>query len=99
MSRHTCHAPGCDAPCPPRHLMCGACWALVPRDVQAEVYRTVRLRGSRVDATWAPWWRAQSGARAAVALHRGADPERVEAVWAKDLAFADRLEAMEVDDV
>jgi len=45
MSDHHCHALGCKSDCPPRWLMCRPCWSRVPPDVQAEVYRTVRLRG------------------------------------------------------
>lgn len=63
---HHCHALGCNAACPPRLLMCPGHWAMVPADLQAEVYRTVRLRGKFADATWAPWWRAAHRAMAAV---------------------------------
>lgn len=94
--KHTCHAPGCDAPCPPRHLMCARCWRLVQPATQAEVYRTVVLRGPRVDATWAPWWRAQSAACAEVAAHRGASPDAVERQRNKDAEFAKKLEEMVV---
>lgn len=66
--QHTCHALGCSGKCPPRHLMCAAHWELVPEDLQAEVYRTVTLRGDSADATWAPWWRAAHRAMAAVRL-------------------------------
>src|SRR5271166_4951091 len=60
MRGHHCHALGCKSSCPPRWLMCRSCWVQVPPDIQAEVYRTVKLRGSHVDASWAPWWRAQA---------------------------------------
>ena len=59
---HTCHLPGCQAACPPRHPFCREHWAMVPKDLQQDVYDTVGIRGKRVDATWAPWWRAQSAA-------------------------------------
>ena len=36
--------------------------------LQTEVNRTVGLRGPRVDATWAPWWRAQAKAIVHVAI-------------------------------
>jgi hypothetical protein len=66
--RHRCHALGCTAPCPPKHLMCPGHWALVPTDLQAEVYRTASLRGKARDKTWAAWWRASHRAMAAVRL-------------------------------
>lgn len=58
MPGHKCHMPGCRAKCPPKWLMCEAHWRMVDAITQAEVYRTVRLRGDNCDATWAPWWRA-----------------------------------------
>ena len=93
MSDHHCHALGCKADCPPRWLMCRPCWAKVPPDVQAEVYRTVKLRGSHVDASWAPWWRAQARAIAHVAHLREPNEARRDAYLAKDLGFADTLES------
>ena len=89
--RHSCHALGCDRACPPAHLMCAPCWGRVPPALQREVYRTVKLRGPSVDATWAPWWRAQARAIAAVAFARDVDAERH--YLAHELAFADQLEA------
>lgn len=92
--KHTCHAWGCDAPCPQRMLMCRRCWSFVPADVQREVYRTVRLRGPAVDHTWAPWWRAQSDACRIAAEKLGVLPaERIAKLAAKDVAFADQIEA------
>lgn len=38
MSAHHCHAMACQTPCPPRFLMCGFHWRLVPREIAAEVY-------------------------------------------------------------
>ena len=72
--------------------MCATCWRLVPPDLQAEVYRTVVLRGPTCDASWAPWWRAQARAIAHVA--NVCEPN---AGWqtkyvARADAFADRLE-------
>lgn len=37
MSRHTCHAIGCTAPCPPRHLMCQRHWLMVSEQTRAAV--------------------------------------------------------------
>jgi hypothetical protein len=36
---HTCHAFDCKRPIPRRLLMCPAHWALVPSNLQAEIYR------------------------------------------------------------
>lgn len=91
--KHTCHLPGCAAECPPKHLFCGKHWAMVPADLQAEVYATVRRRRKTVDASWAPWWRAQDKATAAVL--RKLHPQHEERIAGKlehDLEFADTLE-------
>ena len=102
MTRHTCHAILCGAPCPPAHLMCRSCWALVPVSTQNEVYRTVKRRDMRsVDATWAPWWRASHRAMYENAVARGLDgharedapPWSAKAWLEKELAFAAELEA------
>lgn len=49
---------------------------MVPKDLGAEVYRTVKLRGPQIDATWAPWWKAQALAIESVLrqLAEGWDP-------------------------
>jgi hypothetical protein len=39
MIRHACHARNCFIECPPAHLMCARHWAMVPRDLQREVWR------------------------------------------------------------
>jgi len=93
MSDHHCHALGCKSDCPPRWLMCRPCWSRVPPDVQAEVYRTVRLRGRTVDASCAPWWRAQARAIAHVAHLKEPNVERRDAYLARAMTFADQLEA------
>lgn len=90
---HHCHALGCSSPCPPAHLMCRVCWSQVPPALQHEVYRTVKLRGSHVNATWAPWWRAQARAVAHVAHLQEPNEERRDAYVAHADRFADRLEA------
>ena len=89
---HHCHALACDKPCPPRHLMCGECWRKVPREIQREVYATVGKRNKDVDATWAPWWRAQAKAIAHVAFLIDPRPEKRDAYLAREMAIADRLE-------
>jgi hypothetical protein len=65
----------------------------VPVDLQAEVYRTVKLRGRFVDAAWAPWWRAQARAIAHVAFLREPNVEKRDAYLDHALGFADQLEA------
>lgn len=95
MSEHTCHALGCRAPCPPRHLMCARHWSMVPAALQREVYRTVRLRGrgGSVDSTWAPWWRAAHRAIAEVAHLEVPNAAKRDAYIARAEAFAAKLEA------
>ena len=90
---HHCHALGCKAPCPPAWLMCKPCWLQVPPPLQAEVYRTVKLRGPVVDATWAPWWRAQARAIAHVAMLREPNEAARDHYLKRELDFADELEA------
>lgn len=89
---HHCHALGCKAPCPPRWLMCGPCWARVPKDIQAEVYRTVKMRGPVADKTWAPWWRAQAMAIAHVAFLVEPNVEKRDAYIAREMKTADAME-------
>lgn len=45
---HVCHAVGCTTPVPPRLLMCGRHWAMVPKALQREVWATYR-HGQEVD--------------------------------------------------
>lgn len=71
---HRCHLPGCRTVTNPRALFCLPHWRMVPAELAREVYATVGKRGPRVDATWAPWWKAQAasrsnGSRAAQAGH------------------------------
>lgn len=66
---------------------------MVPADIQREVYDTVGLRAKTIDSTWAPWWRAQ--ARAEAAVLRKLHPDRGGAIdrkLAKEMAFAAKLE-------
>lgn len=72
--------------------MCKPHWSKVPPDVQAAVYRTVKLRGPRVDRTWAPWWRAQAKAIAHVAHLDEPNEARRDAYLKHALDFADNLE-------
>lgn len=97
MSPHSCHLPGCKTACPPAHLMCAKHWRMVENDTQREVYATVGRRSkSSVNATWAPWWRAQATAIDEV-LAKVYPQERVkrERLLAKEMRFADHLEGKE----
>ncbi len=66
---------------------------MVPGDVKREVYDTVSWRGRTVDKSWAPWWRAQAEAEAAV-LRKTCPQleERIARRLTKAHAFADVLE-------
>lgn len=92
--KHTCHALGCRAACPPRMLMCRACWSTVSPATKREVYRTVTMRDmTGCDHTWAPWWRAAHTAIAEAARAAGRNPEEVDAWLAHEMKVADELEA------
>lgn len=69
MARFTCRVPGCRETLKNSHWpTCKACWRRCPSDLLAEVKRAVKLRGEgEPDASWAPWWRAQAEACAAIA--------------------------------
>ena len=100
MGEHHCHALGCKATCPPAWLMCTPHWRQVPAKLAARVFSTVRKRDKDViDATWAPWWRAQAEAIAAVARAEGAREDAVARYLAREHAFANRLENPEHDEV
>ena len=67
---------------------------MVSAPTQREVYRTVKLRDKgAVNATWAPWWRAQAHATDEVLDKLYPDDPKVAKLLAKDMAFADQLEA------
>jgi hypothetical protein len=72
--------------------MCKPCWSQVPADIQAEVYRTVSMRGPSCDHTWAPWWRAQARAIAHVAHLTQPNEAARDRYLARELGFADTLE-------
>lgn len=78
---------------------------MVPRDIAAEVYRTVDKRDDAVNASWAPWWRAQARAANAVLLkelkakkHELTEvqildyEDRIATLLHRELTFADSLE-------
>lgn len=48
MSKHVCHAEGCEIPVPPRMLMCRRHWRQVPRLIQAQIWRYYRP-GQEID--------------------------------------------------
>lgn len=45
---HTCHAEGCSKAVPPKLLMCGKHWAMVPKTHQLQIWRHYRP-GQEVD--------------------------------------------------
>ncbi len=72
--------------------MCRQCWGLVPIDLQKEVYRTVKLRGQLIDASWAPWWRAQAKAIAHVAFLSHPDVQKRDRYLEREMGVADQME-------
>jgi len=46
--KHTCHAAGCETEVPPRMLMCGKHWRMVPRAIQLRVWQHYRS-GQEID--------------------------------------------------
>ena len=96
-SEHHCHVPGCDVRTRPAMLMCAKHWRHVPSDLQHAVYDTVgQRRKGRVDASWAPWWRAQAKAVNAVLLATGGySADHCALLLRNSLRFADLLAARE----
>jgi hypothetical protein len=90
---HQCHVPGCKVVTQPKLLTCPAHWKLVPPELQREVYATVGKRGKLIDATWAPWWRAQARAIHAIMQAEKRDPVGLEKWLAHELKVADQMEA------
>lgn len=39
---HTCHAYNCKRPVPPKLMMCGKHWAIVPAELKAKVWKYYR---------------------------------------------------------
>jgi len=50
---HTCHATGCNKAVPPKHLMCGPHWRMVPQAQKNEIWRYYRP-GQEVDKKPSP---------------------------------------------
>lgn len=65
---------------------------IVKVQLTREVYRTVRLRDKTVNATWAPWWRAQAEAIAHVAFLESPDVDKRDKFLARERRFATSLE-------
>lgn len=64
-TKHKCLASGCKRQVDVRYLMCGVRWALVPVDVQREVYAAYRP-GQDITTASDAWHRAADKAIAAV---------------------------------
>jgi len=65
---------------------------MVEEALALDVLDTVGERGKKVDASWAPWWRAQSAAIVQVMRDVGHDGTMVETLERRDNEFADMLE-------
>lgn len=89
---HSCHVPGCGTGCAPKYLTCGPHWRMVPLSMQAEVYRTLSMRGKLIDSSWAPWWRAQANAIHAIMVAEGRDKAACDRWLARELETAVKLE-------
>lgn len=63
--KHKCLASGCKRQVDARYLMCGVHWALVPGDVQREVYAAYRA-GQDITTASDVWHKAADKAIAAV---------------------------------
>ena len=61
LSRHTCHAPGCDRNIAPKYLMCPEHWGQVPKAIQADVWKHYRS-GQEVDKQPSAEWMAAANA-------------------------------------
>ena len=92
MTVHRCHVPRCDTECPPKHLMCAECWREVPPPEKLAVHRTLKRRGPRADASWAPWVRATYTAISSVMKARGDDEDSVSIYVDHSENFAELLE-------
>jgi hypothetical protein len=69
---------------------------MVPGDLKARVNRTVGRRADAVDASWAPWWAAQSAAIVYVLrliFKTDADVAKINKIEAKDKEFVRKLKA------
>ena len=64
---HRCHARGCPSSCPPRHLMCGRHWRMVPTSLQQRVWSAYRPGQEEDKEPSATWVRAADMAIDAVA--------------------------------
>ena len=73
--KHHCHAVRCETPCAPRFLMCPKHWAMVPRHLQAEVYRHFNPKQCSADPDrplpTKDWFTAADAAIEAVAQKEG----------------------------
>ncbi len=73
-------------------LTCAPHWRLVPAELQREVYATVGKRGKLIDASWAPWWRAQAKAIHAIMQAEGRDAEKLAKWFEREMKTADQME-------
>jgi diadenosine tetraphosphatase ApaH/serine/threonine PP2A family protein phosphatase len=69
--RHECHAHGCTREVPPRLLMCGKHWAMVPRPVQMMVWKEYRAGQENTKDPSTAYLAAHHTAIAVVAMAEG----------------------------
>jgi hypothetical protein len=79
MSAHTCHAVACEATCPPKYLMCGRHWRMVPTVLQEAVWANYRPGQEQRGLPTDEWFQAARAAQVAVADLEGHSAPRVEA--------------------
>lgn len=65
---HHCHAKNCKTACEPEKLMCLKHWRMVPKDIQAMVWRHYRPGQCNDKRPSAEWMRAATMAIDAVAV-------------------------------
>lgn len=94
-----CHLPGCPRRCAKGHIFCAHHWRLVSPALRRKVMATSKQRGERIDATWAPWWKAQATAKAQVLrkIHGDEDREWIDNQLRAALQVAERLEKRKND--
>lgn len=95
---HRCHLSGCRTETNPRMLFCLLHWRMLPKDLQVNVLNTVHLRDmNHVDATWAPWWRAQAAAHVWLLRKLHCDPRLPQELIDKALEVIFKIEKKDAD--
>ena len=71
MTRHHCHAEGCDVEVHPRMFACRAHWAMVPYPLQSMLYAVYRSGQERDKRVTKVYLLVQTRCRIAIALREG----------------------------